>query len=392
MILGGGTAKHMDSRPNQHKRIVFFLDFADSLENADRVGSIARIIRYFNALSDSSLEVRVVSPDIKNYSSLFTQGGKHHPLPPFARINRHLAFLIFSPFIFGGILRESNLYWAKFSSSVPAILAKKLFKRPLVNYFDYNWVELSGASKESKFEFYIKSVIERLMIKNSDYFITTTETLKLDLIAKGFKYPDKIFVIPNYVDTDIFFPETGTKDQISLRILGVGRLNEQKNFPLLIDGVARLQSLISRNVEVTIVGSGPLKDELLEQAKKVRINFEIIERISNNEMPSVYKKHHIFVMTSPREGHPRALIEAMACGLPVVGTNVIGIRDVVSDGINGLLCSQTPEGVADTLLRLTNDPSLAEKLGMHAREEVVNRYSFKVLVQKERKLYEGIIS
>lgn len=372
-------------------KVSFFLDFADSLENADRVGSVTRILRYFNALAED-IGIDVLSPDYKDYSPKLKNGARHLPLPSFAKVNRHIAFLFISPIIFRNSLKESSLYWAKFSSSVPAVLAKKLFKKPLVNFFDYNWVELSGASKESKLEFKIKTAIERLMIRHSDYFITTTETLRSYLIEKGFKHPERIFVIPNYVDTELFCPCEKTQEPEVLNILSVGRLSEQKNFPLLIDGISFLLQRTDIKIKLTIVGSGPLRDDLLQQAGKFKLKLEIKERVANDRMPSIYQASDVFVMTSPREGHPRALVEAMACGLPVVGTNVVGIRDVITDRHNGLLCAENKEDIAEKILQIARNRSFTEKLSKNAREEAVLKYSFTALVERERTIYDQIFS
>lgn len=378
------------------KKMTFFIDFADSFENCDGVGSLDRNVQYFKALADSAMEITILSPDQKNYSSLLGDYAKHYPIPTYAKLNRHIFYLLLAPIIFWKILRKCDIYWAKFSSAVPAIIAKKIFSKPLVNFFDYNWVELSQASEESSMEHKTKSMIENLMIRNSDYFITTTETLKTHLIDRGFKYPEHIFIIPNYVDTDLFNPiNTMTKEDSGediVKIISVGRLSVQKNFPLLMDGLAQLKNKLENKIELTIVGTGPLKEDLLHKAQQLNLELKLIDRISNSGMPLLYREHDIFVMTSPREGHPRALIEAMSCGLPVVGTNVIGIRDVITDGVNGLLCSATPEDIAQKLLRIISDKLFAKGLGIKAREDALQKYSFKALVQQEKNIYKQIIS
>lgn len=373
------------------KRIVFFLDFADSFDNADRVGSVTRIIKYFNALAEY-YEIFVLSPDITDYSSRYYCAFRHIPLSKLGQINRHIVYLLLSPLLISRILKSSDLYWGKFSSAIPSIIAKKVFSKPLINLFDYNWVELSRESNESKLEFIVKSRIEKMMIKHSDYFIATTDRLKNYLYFNGFKHSDRIFVIPNYVDTDLFSPCTISGDRSIFRILGVGRLTEQKNFSLLIEGVSKINNIFDQNIEITIVGNGPCKEKLLHQAKELNLRFRIIERVSNNEMPSLYNKHSVFVMTSPREGHPRALIEAMACGLPVIGTDVEGIRDIITDGINGLLCKEDSTDIADKISLIMSDGELSSRLGECARNHALMEYSFKALIEKEVSILNLILS
>lgn len=372
--------------------MIFLIDFADRFENCDRVGSLDRNIKYFREISGSFMQTAIISPDIKDYSFFLGDHTKHYPMPSYARFNMHIFYLLFSPLIFWNILKNSNVYWTKFSSAIPGIIAKKMFKKRLVNYFDYNWVELSKESKENKLEYKIKSIIEKLMIHNSDYFITTTSALKSYLVNSGFKYPENIIIIPNAVDTDLFHKKNTPQKGNIIKILSVGRLNVQKNFPLLIDGIAGLQNKVKRKIALTIVGTGPLKEAFKHQAQAYELDLRILDRINNNRMPEVYCEHDVFVMTSPREGHPRALIEAMSCGLPVIGTNVEGIKDIIEDGVNGLLCDCNPADVTRKVLSLANDEAYARRLGEKARVDVVNKYSFKALIQKEKDIYHKILN
>src|SRR3546814_18364330 len=78
----------------------------------------------------------------------------------------------------------------------------------------------------------------------------------------------------------------------------------------------------------------------------------------------------IFVLPSSYEGHPKTLLEAMACGAAVIGTDVPGIREVIEDGRTGLLCAPTAAALRDAIERLLSDEPLRRRLGGHARPQL----------------------
>jgi glycosyltransferase involved in cell wall biosynthesis len=95
-----------------------------------------------------------------------------------------------------------------------------------------------------------------------------------------------------------------------------------------------------------------------------------------DDMPSALAKADIFCLPSYREGVPNALLEACACGLPIVTTNVPGCRDVVTDGLNGLLVPvRNAVALADALETLISNPELRHKMGMAGREIAINQFS-----------------
>ena len=93
-------------------------------------------------------------------------------------------------------------------------------------------------------------------------------------------------------------------------------------------------------------------------------------------MPSALARADIFCLPSYREGVPNALLEACACGLPIVTTNVPGCRDVVTDGLNGLLVPvRNAVALADALETLISNSDLRHKMGMAGREIAINQFS-----------------
>jgi glycosyltransferase involved in cell wall biosynthesis len=108
-------------------------------------------------------------------------------------------------------------------------------------------------------------------------------------------------------------------------------------------------------------------------------------------MPALYKSVDIVVLPSYREGLPKGLIEAAACGLPLVTTDVPGCREVVSDGVDGLLVpARDSEALASAIARLCRDPSLRFRLGQAARQKVLAEFDESIVIEQTMAVYREL--
>jgi glycosyltransferase involved in cell wall biosynthesis len=139
-------------------------------------------------------------------------------------------------------------------------------------------------------------------------------------------------------------------------------LEHVKRLDLLIEAMATLE-----NTHLCAVGEGPDHEKLeaLADARGVDSNF--YGRVPNTALPEVLCQSEIFVLPSIKEGNPKALMEAMACGRPCIATDAPGSRDLIQNEENGLLVPATPRAIADAIQRLRDDPEWAAKLGAKAR-------------------------
>jgi glycosyltransferase involved in cell wall biosynthesis len=168
-------------------------------------------------------------------------------------------------------------------------------------------------------------------------------------------------------------PGTGSN---RLRVLSVGRLIALKGHAILLDAVAKLRAG-GQEMEVTLVGDGPRRAALEEQARRLGVAdlVHFAGSIGQDNIRDYFANADVFCLASFAEGVPVVLMEAMAMELPVVTTTVMGIPELVEDGVSGLLM---PPGRADALgallHSLAEDPALRQRLGRAGREKVIAEF------------------
>ena len=179
---------------------------------------------------------------------------------------------------------------------------------------------------------------------------------------------------------DVVSPEeaTGRSWDGELCLLSVGRLDPEKNPLLLADVLAGLRSRDPR-WRLTVVGNGPLEQALRTHARELGLGdaLELAGYVPlGDELWERYRSAHAFLHVSYTEGLPQVLYEAQAAGLPIVATDVGGVRAALGDGDRGLLVPPADAGAAvEALERLATDPDLRRRLveaGLkHAAQETM---------------------
>ncbi len=226
--------------------------------------------------------------------------------------------------------------------------------------------------------------LEKRVFRASDLSIVTTPAMQARVSKDYGIDTDRVRVIPNYVDVDLFRPSAS--NSAKRRVCVVGRLEPQKNIELLISALA------DTGIDLTIVGDGTLESELRAQAAACNVNVDFVGRLPQREIPSVLHRSAAFVLPSNYEGHPKALLEAMAAGLPVVGSDVSGIRDVIHHGETGLLSGTSAEQLKAAITEVVDNPSLAQKLGHAARQHILESFTVEAVAKRELEIYSELVS
>jgi glycosyltransferase involved in cell wall biosynthesis len=259
-----------------------------------------------------------------------------------------------------------------------AVISKILWGHLLVvrtGYILSRFVRKQGAPKS---KIVPALIIERICYRLSDGIITSSNH-GYQYIENQYLHQSRHEIIPNYVDTELFKPKNTGETRC---VCFLGRLEEQKNVLSLIKAIKNI------DVSITIVGDGSLESKLRRYCRTHDINAKFLGRVPNAKLPEILTNHELFVLPSYYEGMPKALLEAMSCGLPPVATDIKANNEIIIDGRNGLLCETTPDSIRESILRFLNDDSLRTQVGNEARQTVRHEYSLKSIAEKENKFYE----
>ena len=199
----------------------------------------------------------------------------------------------------------------------------------------------------------------------------------------------KVHVAPNFVPVDIFQPHPEIEPEPGL-IGFVGRIGgRQKNLPALVKAVAGLASdLGSRLLLIGPVGQDARSREVIAAIHELGLPVELAGVVSYKQLPLALARCQIFALPSLSEGHPKALLEAMACGLAVVGVDAPGVRDVITHQQNGLLAADpSPQAIGAALATLLKDAALRRRLGEEARRYILANFTLEHTLQAEIAAY-----
>ena len=257
-----------------------------------------------------------------------------------------------------------------------AVLSKLLFKKKLIVRTGYCWsINLKHAGL--KLRYYLARIIEQLAYAFADTAIVTSQRNKL-YVEKQYNY-ENVKLIPNYVDTDKFYPKNIAKKNKT--ICFVGRLSEEKNLFSLIT------ALIDTDINLAIIGDGKLKEQLNKFAKEHNVHVNFYGIIPNKDLPNILNQFEVFILPSLIEGNPKALLEAMACGLCVIGTNVEGIREVIQHNKTGILCDTNANSLKLSIVTAFENNKLRRKLKNNAAAFILENYALDKLFRKELATY-----
>lgn len=193
--------------------------------------------------------------------------------------------------------------------------------------------------------------------------ITVCEDLRQRLIALG-AAPERTVTLRNGIDLDLFTPGAAQLGNGRLALLSVGSLIPRKGHDLVIRALTALP-----DCTLTIAGSGPLRHELERLARTLGVNNRVHFQgeVPHARLPDIYRAADMMVLASEREGWANVLLESMACGIPVVATNVNGTAEVVCSPAAGRLAAQrSVAGICDAIEALRRAMPSREETRRHA--------------------------
>jgi glycosyltransferase involved in cell wall biosynthesis len=250
-----------------------------------------------------------------------------------------------------------------------------------------------------KFTYLVRKFIDKYTGKFcNSAFIAVSDFVKKDF-EKHLNFKN-IKVLYNCVDNSTFGGQGGdpgrkreelgfNKDDII--ILNVGRLHPQKGQEFLIEAF-NLAYKKNNKCRLLVIGNGPLENVLKNKTKELNLEKNVIFLKNRQDVPDIMKISDIFIFPSIYEGLPLALIEAMASGLPVIASKIDVLKEIVEDGINGILVENNDRvKLSETISSLINNTELRGHLGRNAREKAVKLFDSAGHVKKIENIYQELV-
>jgi glycosyltransferase involved in cell wall biosynthesis len=208
--------------------------------------------------------------------------------------------------------------------------------------------------------------------------------------------PAIIAAIANGVDVhryDRHMDKRAMRKRINLpennTVIFTGRLSSEKGVDYLIRGFVQLKK--AQPCQLLIIADGPERENIVRLIKKCNTGDSVLLVSGAEEVAPYLAASDVFVLPSRFEGLSNALLEAMSCWLPVISTRVGGSKDVIQDGVNGLLVDvDQEEELADAMGRVLGDRQLAESLGRNARETVKAKHDISKIADAYIALYMNL--
>lgn len=174
-----------------------------------------------------------------------------------------------------------------------------------------------------------------------------------------------------------------------VRIAMVARFQEPKKHSALLEALVPLREL---PWTLEFLGDGPLQEDVAGLAQCLGFGDRINFSGACSDVPQRLARAQLFVLLSTREGFPRSILEAMRAGLPVIASDVGGVREAVEEGKTGFLASEWDSAALVSRLRLLlTDPGMRAKMGQTGRERFVQKFTFAVMFSRTLRMYEEVL-
>jgi glycosyltransferase involved in cell wall biosynthesis len=231
-----------------------------------------------------------------------------------------------------------------------------------------------------------------------DAIITTGEHIRRELLQTHKIPAERIVSIPTGADTGRFLPgppDLELKKRMGLPIDSpvitlVAVLRAQKRHELVIAAAAEVIKVFPRT-RFLFVGDGPGRDRVEQEIKKARLEDRILMTGYREDIPAILSFTDLGIISSVAEGIPQFLFQIMAMGKPVIATEVGGIPEIVTSGVNGILIP--PEDAAalvQAIVQLLGDPGSAGRLGEEGRRLVEQEYTVEKMAEKVYRVYQQV--
>lgn len=249
------------------------------------------------------------------------------------------------------------------------------------------------------FKTYLFKLIERRLAAKTNGIIAISALQKKELCEQYRIAPEhKTSVIPLGFDLQKFQLNQQEKraktrqefgiqeDEVAIAI--IGRLSPVKNHSFFLEVIANLHARTTKKIKVFIVGDGEERDRIQQKKDDLCPTAPILFTSWIKDIASFNQGMDIICLTSHNEGTPVSLIEAQACNVAVISTDVGGVRDIVDDGNTGYICPTNDlENYANKLLKLVEEENIRQKMSQNGWSFVEDKFGYQRLIKETEKYY-----
>ncbi len=282
---------------------------------------------------------------------------------------------------------------SQYSMGLQAIIVSKKMEIPIINHYH---MYLEGVINHFPYILQKTPELTDVIIKKeskvfftkSDLVVTPTKIMKEYLENIGVK--SEIVNVPFGIDLNIFKKEKKYRPE-KFTLLYVGRLNEEKNVEDLIHIFAEFAK--DKDVVLKIIGDGVEKEKLEMLSRKLKVDEKIkfLGWVRREDLSKEYNSANMFVTLSEMETFGIVILEAMACGLPILGANALAIPELVKDAENGFLVDRMDkEYILDRLEQIYGNKDIEMKFSMNS-VLLAEQFEEKRIFRKLEELYSDLI-
>ena len=326
----------------------------------------------------------VIIHGVSEFKKLYSNSGKRKPFEPLKLSIRMFLHLVEHDYdlIDNASFNFFNCYITKTASSIKQIPLVFTWHQYFGNYLIGYFGKIKGT---------IAKILEYFSTKLTENNIAVSNHVKSELIKRKIR-EDCINVIYNGADLNQI--RKIKSQRVKYDLIYVGRLNYQKNLELLIKSVNLIKSAIP-NTKVCIIGDGEEKQKLINLAENLYLseNFEFQGEIKNkNKVYQLMKSSKIFVLPSRLEGFPLTIIEANACGLPIITTKTKynNTTEYIKENENGLIAEPNPDDFSKAILKLLKNQKLRNKMSKEGIKKAKN-FDWDKIAEEQEDYYKEVI-
>lgn len=365
-------------------RLTLFMTRSMSLRAWEEAGMFEREVALYRQMVDQGVEVGIVSyggPEEYDYAArlngvriLCNERQLPQPFYEWAMHRVHSEWLESTD-----IIKSNQTFGADI-----ALRSARHWQKPMIARCGFM---LSDSTMRSHGRYSVKAWysrrLEARVFPRASHVVVTTRQMADDVTSRFPEIKERITVIPNYVETERFRPNE--KNIKVTDLVFIGRFTEQKNPEALLSAIQ-----IS-GISAILVGDGPLRAGLISRYGDMGGRITWHDKVPNEHVPELLNSARLFALPSHYEGHPKVLLEAMACGLPVIGGDSPGINNVIEHGRTGWLCGLDADSIASAIKYLLENTDQCSIYGAAARHVVDSRFSLNYIIGKEIDLYKNVI-